>query len=139
MEFDTRITPALSLNAQLVLTSSHFRGSVATPALEGNTVPQVPAVQGGFGLTYAEPRWFTAATQLRFSGEQYDDDLNTESFILQPYAVWDASISRAITSGLNAFFAVENILDQEFDTARTPLRQIGWPRTLRVGARVSWQ
>lgn len=139
MEFDTRFLAAFSFNAQLVLTSSHFRGSVATPALEGNTVPQVPVVQGGFGLTWAEPRWFTAATQLRFSGEQYDDDLNTESFILKPYAVWDATMNRAITRGLNAFVAVENILDTEFDTARTPLRQIGWPRTVRVGARVSWQ
>ncbi|MDP2054967.1 MAG: TonB-dependent receptor, partial [Acidobacteriota bacterium] len=139
MEFDTRFSTAFSFNAQLVLTSSHFRGSVATPALEGNRVPQVPAVQGGFGLTWAEPRWFTAATQLRFSGEQYDDDLNTESFILNPYAVWDATVNRAIIRGLNAFVAVENILDTEFDTARTPLRQIGWPRTVRIGARVSWQ
>ena len=139
MEFDTRLSSAFSFNAQMVFTSSHFRGSVATPVLEGNTVPQVPAVQGGFGLTWAEPRWFTAATQVRFSGEQFDDDLNTASFVLNPYAVWDASANRAITRGLNAFVAVENILDKEFDTARTPLRQIGWPRTFRVGARVSWQ
>ena len=139
MEFDTRLSNAFSFNAQMVLTSSHFRGSVATPALESNTVPQVPTVQGGVGLTWAEPRWFTAATQLRFSGEQFDDDLNTAAFVLQPYAVWDATVSRGLTHGLNAFFAVENILDKEYDTARTPLRQIGWPRTLRVGARVSWQ
>jgi len=139
MEVDTRLSNAVSFNAQLVLTSSHFRGSVATPALEGNTVPQVPKVQGGFGLTWAEPRWFTAATQLRFSGEQFDDDLNTASFVLNPYAVWDATANRAITRGLNAFVAVENILDTEYDTARTPLRQIGWPRTVRVGARVTWQ
>ncbi len=139
MEFDTRLSSGFSFNAQMVFTSSHFRGSVATPVLEGNTVPQVPAVQGGFGLTWAEPRWFTAATQVRFSGEQFDDDLNTASFVLNPYAVWDASANRAITRGLNAFVAVENILDKEFDTARTPLRQIGWPRTFRVGARVSWQ
>jgi outer membrane receptor protein involved in Fe transport len=139
MEFDTRISQAFSLNAQMVFTSSHFRGSVATPALEGNTVPQVPTLQGGFGLTWAEPRWFTAATQVRFSGEQFDDDLNTESFILNPYAVWDATVNRAVTRSLNAFFSIENILDTEYDTARTPLRQIGWPRTLRAGARVTWQ
>ena len=56
MEVDARLTPTLSLNGQLVYTSSHFRGSVATPAIEGNSVPQVPAVQGGFGLTWTEPR-----------------------------------------------------------------------------------
>ena len=53
--------------------------------------------------------------------------------------MWDATVSRAIVRGLNAFLAVENILDTEFDTARTPLRSIGWPRTVRVGARVTWQ
>jgi len=138
-ELDTRLTQTLSFNGQMVLTSSHFRGSVATPALAGNFVPQVPKVQGGFGLTYADPRWFTAATQVRFSGDAFDDDLNTKSFVLQSYAVWDANISRAVTRGLNAFLAVENILDTDYDSARTPLRQIGWPRTVRVGARVSWQ
>ena len=118
-----------------MLTSSHFRGSVATPALEGNDVPQVPKVQGGFALTWADPRWFTAATQVRFSGEQFDDDLNTAAFVLARMRVWDATVSRAIVRGLNAFVAVENILDKEFDTARTPIRSIGWPRTVRVGAR----
>ena len=139
MEFDTRLSNAFSVNAQMVLTSSHFRGSIATPALAGKTVPQVPTIQGGVGLTWAEPRWFTAATQLRSSGQQFDDDLNTAAFVLQKYVVWDATVSRGVTHGLNAFVAVENILDKEYDTARTPLRQIGWPRTLRVGARVGWQ
>jgi outer membrane receptor protein involved in Fe transport len=139
LELDTRVTQTLSVNAQVVFTSSHFRGSIATPALKDNEVPQVPAVQGGFGLTWAAPRWFTAATQVRFSGEQFDDDLNTPAFTLGSYAVWDGNVSRAITRGLNAFLAVENITDTEYDTGRTPIRTVGWPRTVRVGARVSWQ
>lgn len=136
-ELDTRLTDALSFNGQVVLTSSHFRGSVATPALEGNDVPQVPIYQGGLGLTWADPRWLTVATQLRFSGDQFDDDLNT--FVLKAYAVWDVTASRAITKGVNAFVAVENITDTEYDTGRTPIRTVGWPRTVRVGARLSWQ
>lgn len=139
MEVDTRFSNTLSANGQIVFTSSHYRGSIATPALEGNSVPQVPTVQGGFTLTWAEPRILTAATQLRFSGEQFDDDLNTPAYVLGAYAVWDASFSRAVTRGVNAFLSVENILDTEYDTARTPLRSIGWPRTLRVGARFTWQ
>jgi outer membrane receptor protein involved in Fe transport len=139
LELDQRFTNTLSASAQVVFTSSHFRGSVATPAIADNEVPQVPGVQGGVALTWAEPRWFTAAMQMRFSGEQYDDDLNTEAFVLGSYVVWDATVSRAIVRGVNAFAAIENITDKEFDTARTPLRSIGWPRTLRVGARFTWQ
>ena len=74
-----------------------------------------------------------------FSGEQYDDDLNTEAFILGAYGVWDGTVSRAIVRGVNAYVAIENILDTEYDTAKTPLRSIGWPRTIRVGARITWQ
>ena len=136
-ELDSRVTDVLSFNAQMVLTSSHFRGSIATPELEGNDVPQVPVVQGGFGLIWAEPRVLTLATQVRFSGKQFDNDLNT--FVLNGYAVWDATATRAIANGVNAFVAVENITDTEYDTGRSPLRTIGWPRTVRVGARLSWQ
>jgi outer membrane receptor protein involved in Fe transport len=82
---------------------------------------------------------FTAATQVRFSGDQFDDDLNTEAFVLQSYAVWDATVSRQIVRGVHGFVAIENILDKEFDTARTPIRSIGWPRTVRAGARITWQ
>jgi outer membrane receptor protein involved in Fe transport len=139
LETDTRITGTLSASAQVVFTSSHFRGSIATPALKDNFVPQVPKVQGGVSLTWAEPRWFTAATQVRFSGKQFDDDLNTPAFVLKKYAVWDATVSRSIVRALHAYIAVENILDTEFDTARTPLRSIGWPRTTRAGVRVTWQ
>ena len=138
-EVDSRVSDRLSVNGQFVLTSSHFRGSVATPAIEDNQVPQVPNWQGGMSLTWAEPRWLTAATQLRFSGAQFDDDLNTEALILDAYAVWDATVSRQIVRGVHGFVAIENILDKEFDTARTPIRSIGWPRTVRVGARMTWQ
>jgi outer membrane receptor protein involved in Fe transport len=138
-EVDGRLNSQFSMNGQLVLTSSHFRGSVATPAIADNRVPQVPIWQGGVSATWAEPRIATVATQLRFSGDQYDDDSNTEALVLKKYAVWDATVSRQIVRGVHGFAAIENILDTEFDTARTPIRSIGWPRTVRVGARITWQ
>ncbi len=136
-EVDARLNQRLSAAGQIVFTSSHFRGSKGTPAVEGKDVPQVPVVQGGFSLTFVDPRWVTASTQIRFSGEQYDDDLN--EFILGGYGVWDVQFSRTVTRGLTGFLALENILDQVYDTGRTPIRTVGWPRTVRFGVRVSWQ
>lgn len=134
-EADARLTSTLSVNGQLVYTSSHFRGSVAEPEIEGNQVPQVPEIQGGVGLTWADPRLATATVQARFSGEQFDDDTNT--FVLGAYGVVDFQVSRAITPGLVGFVAVENLFDEDYDTGRTPIRLIGWPRTIRVGMRVA--
>jgi outer membrane receptor protein involved in Fe transport len=136
-EIDARVNKSLRVTGQIVFTSSHFRGSKGTPAVEGKDVPQVPVVQGGFALTWVDPRWFTASSQIRFSGEQFDDDLN--EFVLGSYGVWDAQVSRAVTRGLTGFLAVENILDQVYDTGRTPIRTVGWPRTVRVGVRIAWQ
>jgi len=135
LEADARLTSTIGLNGQIVFTSSHFRGSVATPAIEGNQVPQVPVVQGGVGLTWTDPRLVTAAVQVRFSGEQYDDDANR--FVLGAYGVVDLQVSRAVTRGLVGFFAVENLFDEDYDAGRTPIRLVGWPRSVRVGLRVA--
>lgn len=135
IETDLRVHPTLAINAQTTFTSSHFRGSEATPSLEGNRVPQVPTVQFGAGVTWAAPQLLNVAAQVRGSGRQFDDDGNTLE--LEPYAVVDLSISRPVTRSLQGFFAVENLFDKDYDTGRTPLRTIGWPRTVRVGVRVA--
>jgi outer membrane receptor protein involved in Fe transport len=136
-ETDLRLHPDVSLNGQVTLTSSRFRGSIAAPALEGNRVPQVPRVQFGAGVTWIAGGLFTAAAQLRGSGGQFDDDLNTPALELKPYAILDASATRQLARTVQGFVAVENLFDEQYDTGRTPLRTIGWPRTVRVGIRVA--
>ncbi len=65
---------------------------------------------------------------------QYDDDLNL--FALESFSLMDMSASQAVRRGLSVFAAVENVLDADYDVGRTPIRTIGWPRTVRVGVRV---
>jgi outer membrane receptor protein involved in Fe transport len=67
-------------------------------------------------------------------GAQFDDDLNV--FTLEGFTVFDASASQQLMRGLHLFAAVENLFDTDYDVGRTPLRTIGWPRTVRVGVRV---
>jgi outer membrane receptor protein involved in Fe transport len=133
-EADVRATSTLSFTGQLALTSSEFRGSVATPAIEGNNVPQVPPWSAAVGVVWTEPRIVTLNLQVRASDMAYDDDLNTLE--LRQYAVVDVFAGRNVWRGLQAFAAVENLFDSDYDVARTPVRSIGWPRTVRVGVRV---
>jgi outer membrane receptor protein involved in Fe transport len=137
IEADLRVHPTLSVNAQTTFTSSKYHGSEATPTLEGNDVPQVPGVQFGVGATWTAPQLFFVAMQVRGSSSQYDDDLNTPAFKLDPYAVFDFSVSRTIARALQGFLSVENLFDKDYDTGRTPLRTIGWPRTVRAGVRIA--
>jgi outer membrane receptor protein involved in Fe transport len=98
-------------------------------------VPQVPAVQFGAGVTWANPDLLTVAMQLRGSSNQFDDDLNSPEFELNPFTIVDLSIARQVVRTLQVFASVENLLDKDYDTGRTPLRTVGWPRTFRAGVR----
>ena len=132
-EADVRATSTLSFTGQAALTSSEFRGSVATPAIEGNTVPQVPAWSLAAGVVWADPRLATLNLQVRATDMAWDDDLNTLE--LRQYGVVDVFAGRTVWRALQVFAAVENIFDSDYDVARTPVRSIGWPRTVRVGLR----
>jgi outer membrane receptor protein involved in Fe transport len=134
IEGDVRPHPYWTVGAVVGYTWSHFTSAPAQPALEGNRVPQVPTYQLGAMLTYTNPHLFTAAAQMRVFGDQFDDDLN--EFELDGFGVLDVSASREVVRGLQAFVAVENLFDTEYDVGRTPIRTIGWPRTMRIGARL---
>lgn len=134
MEADLRPVPSLTVTLFSALTSSYFHDTPKQPALDGNRIPQVPRYQVGAGVTWLAPRIATVMAQARFTGAQFEDDLNT--LTLRRYSIVDLSATRAITRGVHGFVGVENLFDVEYDTGRTPLRTIGWPRTVRAGFRV---
>jgi outer membrane receptor protein involved in Fe transport len=134
VEGDVRLSSRVTINALAAVTASRFVHTPKQPQIEGKRVPQVPLYQIGGGVTYTAPAAFTASAQLRAIGAQFEDDLN--QLELGSYAVLDAHVSRALTHGIQVFFAMENILDAEYDVGRTPLRTIGWPRAIRGGIRV---
>lgn len=134
VEADVRPHPHWSIGGVLALTRSTYTNTPAQPALDGNRVPQVPAYQLGATVTYLHPTRFTAALQIRTLGDQFDDDLN--ELELNGFTVVDVTGSREVRRGLHAFMAIENLFDTEYDVGRTPIRTIGWPRTVRGGVRL---
>ena len=106
----------------------------AQPALQGNRLPQVPRLQIGGSVTYASAHGLTGSAQARVSASQFDDDIN--QFVLGRYGVIDGAVSQALGRWAQAYVTVENLLDAEYDVGRTPIRTVGWPRTLRVGVRL---
>jgi outer membrane receptor protein involved in Fe transport len=134
LEAELRPHPDLRLGAFAALTSSRFRETPELPELQDNRVPQVPRVHLGGFVDWSAPLELSLQAQLRHTGEQFDDDLN--ELALGGFTVVDALVSRPLGGGLQAFVAVENLLDAEYDVARTPTRSVGWPRTLRAGMRL---
>ena len=68
-------------------------------------------------------------------GDQFDDDLNTTSRILNTYWVVDLLASRAFGSNFEAFFGVQNLFDREYAVGTLPTT-VGSPRFVTGGLRV---
>lgn len=101
--------------------------------LEGLRIPQVPEHQAALQLRFSDPDLATLGLQARWTGEQFDDDRN--ELPLASFATVDVLVSRPIFRGLEVFLAAENLLDQDSEIGRTPVRTLGPPRMVRVGVR----
>jgi outer membrane receptor protein involved in Fe transport len=129
LEAEARISPQLVVTAAASFTDSVF----AAGALDSLRVPQVPrahhaiGVRGSFGALRLSGEW-------RFIGRQFDDDRNL--FELDRSAMVDARAGWPVTTRIELFAAMENVLDAEQDVGRTPLRTLGLPRASRVGLRL---
>ncbi len=102
-------------------------------SLVGLWVAQVPHNAFTFQARYANPKLFTLSIDGRAIGLQYDDDLN--QFPMGRFFVLDAQVSRSVGKGIQLFGAVENLLNQSYATAATPVTQIGLPIAARFGFR----
>jgi len=103
------------------------------PSLAGNWIPQVPHQQFTLQARYFNPKIITATIQGTFSGQQFDDDLNT--FLLDRFFTVDLYLGRNLGHGLEVFGAAENLFNQRYNVALTPVPNLGPPILARIGLR----
>jgi len=131
LEATMRFSSSLSATFGSGFVSSTFQGETS---LNGNKVPQVPEYNIGLGVRYTPKEWSTSA-QLRITGPQFEDDQNV--YTLRQATVLDVFAGRALTRGVTAFVAVENLFDATYDVGRTPVLTTGLPRAGRVGVMIA--
>ena len=93
----------------------------------------MPRHQGTLSLRYSHPA-LRMGLQARFSGRQFDDDLNL--FPLSRATTVDVLAARPLGRDTELYAAAENLFDARYDVGRTPLRTLGPPRSLRAGVRI---
>lgn len=103
------------------------------PAVEGNRLPHVPRHQGSLRLSYSGLAGSLVASDVRWSGEQFEDDRN--QLTLGGFTTVDLFASKLVTPRWSAYGAVENVLNEEIEVGRTPVTTLGQPRAWRFGAR----
>ncbi|HEX2523318.1 MAG TPA: TonB-dependent receptor, partial [Terriglobia bacterium] len=131
-----RWRPGWSLRGAYLWSNSKVTEFPPNPALQSKWVPQVPQHRVTASLSYSNPRIMDAFVSARFVGAQYDDDLNL--LLLGNFAVLDFQLSRSLHRSLRVYAAAENLFDRRFAVARTPVENIGAPRMLHAGLKLTF-
>ena len=134
-----QVRPRLQLSASYLFVDATVVSYPSPPAvtpLDELRLPQVPQNQFSFQASYLGRRW-NASIQGRFSGNQFDDDLNQlplgRAFSL------DAQVSREVLRRTSVFLAVQNLTNDRFSVAATPVITVGPPILVRGGVRFRWR
>jgi outer membrane receptor protein involved in Fe transport len=125
---------AWRLRAQYVQTHAVVGSAAEARQLEGKRLAQAPEQVAVAALDWSQGAWHGTA-QLRYVGEQFEDDLNTLE--LAPFTTVDLSLGYRFSERASAIVRVENLFDTEAETGKTAsgLISIGPPRlvSLTVG------
>ena len=97
-------------------------------------LPQVPRHELTFQAQYANAKLPTVALQGRYQSSQFDDDLN--QLRLEPFFTLDAFVSKRLNPRLEIFAGGENLLNNRYTIARTPVRTVAPPALVRIGMRI---
>jgi outer membrane receptor protein involved in Fe transport len=127
------ITRNFDLSAGYQFVNSRVVSFPEGTSLVGRWVAQVPHNSFTFQARYSNPRILFISVDGRFVGKQFDDDQN--QFPLGNFFVLDAMASRSIAAGLEVFGAAENVFNEKYATAATPVPQLGLPIAARIGLR----
>ncbi len=106
------------------------------PSLVGRWIAQVPHNVLTFQAHYTYPSRISVSVNGRMAGMQFDDDLN--QYPLGRYFVLDVMASREFARGVELFAAVENLFNEQYSTAATPVPQLGLPIAARFGLHVQF-
>jgi outer membrane receptor protein involved in Fe transport len=134
-----QVRPRLQISASYLFVDATVVSYPSPPALmplEGLRLPQVPQNHFSFQASYFGKNW-NASLQGRFLGNQFDDDLN--QFPLGRAFSLDAQVSREFVRHTLVFVAVQNLTDDRFNVAATPVFTVGPPIFVRGGLRFRWR
>jgi len=135
---DIQVSAGYEFTGATVVNYTVPQGAVS---LLGKNVAQVPRNVYTWEARYWNPSRIMLSMQGRFVSNQFDDDQNL--YPLCRFYTMDIQIGRNVARNLEVFAAAENLLDQRYNVANTPvsggsLFNIGPPILYRIGLRLSF-
>ena len=130
------VNKSIQISAGYDFTDATVVSFPASSSLLGLDIPQVPRHTFTWEGRYWNPKVVLLSVQGRFVGKQFDDDQN--QLPLDSFYTMDFLAGRTLTKNLEIFVAAENILNQQYMVARTPITNLGPPILFRAGLRLNF-
>jgi outer membrane receptor protein involved in Fe transport len=135
---DIQISAGYEFTGATIVNYTVPQGEVS---LLGKKVAQVPRNVFTWEARYWNPSRLLLSVEGRFVGNQFDDDMNL--YPLARFYTMDFQIGRNLTRNLQLYAAAENITDERYSAANTPvasgsLYNIGPPLLYRIGLRMNF-
>lgn len=128
----------VSLDGALSWLSARVQASGASAALDGRRPAQVPRLSASLGLAWRPAERGLLALNLRHTGAQFEDDLETD--LLPAATTLDAVAEWPLGTGFTLVLRGENLTDARIVTRNQAGSQdLGTPRTVWAGLRISLQ
>jgi outer membrane receptor protein involved in Fe transport len=136
IEFDGAwsFAPGWSVTAAYTLADTEITEAPGQPQLLGKQLPQAPRHVANVSLAFDDPSLVTANLQLRYLGQQYENDVNTlpmgDALLVDVFASWH------LGARTDLYLAIENVFDEQYLVGRSGVDTIGQPRFIHGGVRL---
>jgi iron complex outermembrane receptor protein len=131
-----RFAPYWSVAGSYIFVDARVTEAPAAPQLIGNQLIQDPRNRANLTLAYDNPSLITVSAECNYTGQQYENDINTlpmgEIYLVSLYAAWHA------TKFLDIYAAVQNLFDSLYVVGRAGVDTVGQPRFIHGGVRVAF-
>jgi outer membrane cobalamin receptor len=135
-EMEWRLTPTWGVGGSYAYSPTHL--IAPGQPVDGNSAIRAARHTVSSNVRFDSPRWLSGAIEVRHVGSRYDDDLNEVK--LDGFYLVGLRLNRSLRRGVTAHLKIENLLDEEFEIARTRagLADMGAPRWITAGLRAAW-
>jgi len=123
-----------SLDAAYTLAQTEVTDAPGQPQLLGKQLPLAPPDMARVTVAYDDRQRFTADVELRYSGKQYENDINT--LPLAAVVLTDVYAGWHVTQRFDLYLAVENLFNETYLVGRSGVDTIGQPRFVHGGFRL---
>lgn len=108
------ISDTLDFIANYTYNESKIKKFEAKPALEGKYLTLLPKHKASASIAYTNPQILNITADIRYVGDRYYDDANTESSAYQGYTLYDLKLSRKITENSEFILNIDDLFDKGY-------------------------